>query len=148
MAFPASTLNLGRALAEAMETMRTLDKHAASYQSRMAAGNVAANEILGLWEWLKGVRAKLAGYAATPGLGDYAKAQLSDPTLDIGAEFTAVMEAIDDVTESIESTFPKDGSGFLLARQIGASAFTWRQFTPAQTSTLQGLLGSISAAID
>lgn len=147
MAFPANQIRLAPALDQVAGIMKGVRAFALDRRAAMAAGNVAANSIIDLWERLKTSKAQLQSLASTPGLADYAQDQYGNESLNISTEFTAVINAIDGVTGNIESTFPKDASNWLLAASFGASALTYRQFTPAQTSTLQGLLQTLADTI-
>lgn len=147
MALPASAASLRVAFDQYFGTARSLKSTATLRRTEMAAGSVGADRILDLWETLHAGRAKMVELAAVPGLGAYARDQFNDPTLDLAAEHAAFLAALDAVAANVQSTFPADGSGYLLARQFGAGAFAYRQFTPAQTATLRGLLSDFEATV-
>lgn len=147
MAFPANQMRLAPTLDQVAAVLRGVRTFALDRRAAMLAGNVAANSIIDIWERLKTTKVQLQAFAAVPGLSAYAQEQYGSGTLNISAEFTAVLDALDDVTENIEATFPKDASGWLLAAQFGASVLTYRQFTPAQTSALAGLLNTLANTI-
>lgn len=147
MAFPASTLRLAPALDRVSAEMSNLKSYAGNRRSVMAAGNVGSEWILDIWANLFAIKGRLQALGATPGLAAYAQEQYGNGGLDIAAEFTAVLAAIDDVRTNIQSTFPVDGSGYLLARQFGAGVYTERQFTPAQTVNLRGFLSTLESTI-
>jgi hypothetical protein len=147
MPFPASTLRLAPALDRVAGEMGNLKSYAANRRAAMAAGDVGSNWVLDIWENLFAIKTRLQSYAAIPGIAAYAQEQYGNGSLDIAAEFNSVIAAIDAVRANIQSTFPVDGSGYLLARQFGAGVFTERQFTSAQTATLRGLLSNLEATI-
>ena len=74
--------------------------------------------------------------------------QLDDTGLDIVAEYTARLAAIDDARDEITTNCPKDASGYLLERQFSSTGFTQRIFTPAQTVGLKTALQASSAAVE
>lgn len=147
MAFPATTLRLAPTLDQIAAIMRGVRSFALERQAAMSA-NVKANSVIDIWERMKISKSQLGTLAATPGLSAYAQGQYDDNTLDIVAEYQAVIAAIDAVTANIESTFPKDGSGYLLAAQFNGGALVYREFTPAQLTTLAGLLGTLAGMIN
>lgn len=148
MAFPASQLRLSQVLDQIAGTMSNTRSYALSRRAEMLAGNVGADRIIDVWEHLKATKARLQSLGATPGIAAYAQAQYDDDTLDLAAEFTAVIAAVNGVTANVESTFPADGSGWLLAAKFGAGGtLEYRQFTPAQLATLAGLLNDLAATI-
>ena len=86
--------------------------------------------------------------AATPGLAQYAKDQLSDQTYDIVAEFTAMRNAMNSALTNLIGLFPKDGNGFLLYQTIDAAGIiSTRTFTAAQVAPAVALVDSVIATI-
>ena len=146
MAYPTGMLSL---------TLQDIDRRAASLKAycqrasdSMLAGNIGSATVFDLFIRLKGDRAVFSAAASVPGLADYAKIQKNSPNLDVVAEFTSMLSAIDGVTTWISTNFPKDGSGFLLAQTWGANGPVDRTFAPAVTAGLRTqlatLIGSIS----
>lgn len=133
---------------EAMRLLRSIRAFAIRRRDEMAAGNVPSITIFDVFIHGKQVRAELVAKAAIPGIGEHAKEQFNDPSLDIGAEFNAIIAAIDDLTNSIQSLFPKDASDtYLLAQSWGANGPVDRQFTSAQTATLRTKLQALIDAM-
>ena len=147
MAFPASQMRLGPTLDQVSGVLNSLKSYAQTKRAAMLAGNVGSNLVIDVWEHLKQVKTNLQALSSVPGLAAYAQDQYGNESLNIATEFTAVLNAIDGVTANIQSTHPADGSAYLLAAQFGASAITYRQFTPAQTATLAGLLNTLAGTI-
>ena len=112
-----------------------------------AAGNINSSDIVSIFNFLKTQRAGLAAASSTPGLGAYAQAQKNSPSLDVVAEFTGMLAAIDGVTAWIITNYPKDANGFLLERTWGANSPIDRVFTPAQTAGFRTALDSLIATI-
>lgn len=117
------------------------------FRTACAAGDVLASRIIEMFLVLRVDRNALASQAATPGLGAYAQSQKNAPTLDIVAEFNAVLAATDSVTTWITTNFPKDGGGYILAQSFGADTMGERTFTPAQTAGLRTVLDALIATI-
>ncbi len=147
MAFPASTLRLAPALDRVAGELTNLKSYAAGRRVAMAAGNVGSGWVLDIWANLFAIKTRLQALAAIPGLDVYAQEQYGNGGLNIATEFNAVLAAVDAVRSNIQSTYPVDGSGNLLAVQFGAGVFTESQFTPVQTATLRGLLSTLESTI-
>lgn len=71
--------------------------------------------------------------AAIPGVEQYARDQFDNPSFDIAAEFTAMVNAITTLRDWIFANFPKDtGSGAWLAQSFNnAGVATELPFTTA-----------------
>lgn len=142
------TDSLGKVLDQIDESMIRLKQNSQAANAAMAAGNVDADYIINLRNRLNRDKASFQSWAATPGLAAYARNEKNDENYNIATEFTAVIAAMTAVVNSIESTFPKDGSGYLLARQFSGTTIAVREFTPAQTTALRGLITTLIASID
>ena len=145
---PYKTNSLAKTLDEIDEVMIRLKAFAVSINNQMAAVNVDADYVINIRQRCLRDKATLQSLASTPGLVQYAKDQKNDQAYDIGAAYTSVVTAIDNLAAGIVSAFPKDGSNYLLERQFSATGVTIREFTPAQTSGLRTLVSAISAAIE
>jgi hypothetical protein len=147
MAYPASVLLLQKALAVANENALAAKSIAQSAVAKLAS-NVTSDVVLGLVDDLRLRLSVLNTCAATPGIGPYAQEQVSDPALNIGAEFNTMTAAIQDVVAWIVTNFPKDAGGRLLSHTINADGTRVPQsFTPAQTAGLTTRLNTLIAAI-
>jgi hypothetical protein len=112
-----------------------------------AAGNVPSTTILDVLVRLIQDKAALQAAAGTPGIADFARDQKGDQGLDVVAEFTTMVSAMDGASGWITTNFPKDGSGILLAQTFGATGPIDRQFTPAQTAGFRTQLDAVIATI-
>jgi hypothetical protein len=93
--------------------------------------------------------ADLTSLATTPGLVDYAKSQVDDPAYDVVAEFTAMRAAMVACRDGLISTFPKDGSDFLLYQTFNANgSLATRTFTAAQMAGSVALIDAVLATIN
>lgn len=155
MAFPSATGtvqdSLAQAWAVARATASTVKASAQTLNTRSAAGNVASSEILDFATYLADAKIALTKASQTGGIAAYAQAQINDSNVNIATEFTNMMNAIDGTIGWVVANFPKDGNGFLLARQFQAGSTgrtVDRQFTPAQTATLRTTLDTLIATIN
>lgn len=147
MAFPTSD-PLARALLSAQDAARSLKSLAQDTRALMAAGNTSANLTLQMLDTLVRARGILQAAKNTPGIGAYAQAQYDNVGIDIAAEFTAMVAAIDAAGAQIMSSFPKDAAGYLLQQQFAVDGtLSVRTFTPAQTATLRARLDDLVATI-
>lgn len=146
MAYPTGTLAL--VLDGADRTLVDLKTRLGSLNTKMAAGDVGAAYVLGIYTRLAGVQASLNTAKATPGIAAYAQTQKDDGTLDVVAEFNSVLAAIAGAITWIETSFPTSTEDWLQSQKMESGSITERQFTPAQTSGLRAALAAIIATID
>lgn len=146
MAF--NTNRLGRVYQQITDEAAEIDRQATSLRAQLAAGNVGSSQIVDWYILLGQSRASLASLVSTPGLAAYAKGEANSDTYDITAEWSAMVAAIDNALSWITTNFPKDGSGYLLARQFSNGSVVDRTFAPAATAGLRTILDTISAAIN
>ena len=106
-----------------------------------------ADSVLSAYHTLRRYRDDLNGVAAIAGIAQYARDQEVDQAYDVVAEFTALVASIDAAMDEIETTFPVDGSGFLLEKKLVGEAYEFRTFTPATLATLRGFLDAVAAAV-
>lgn len=122
--------------------------YAQQVRGECVTGNVPSSRILDMYINLKQYRSQFAAAATTPGIGPYAQTAKNNATLDVVAEFNNMVAKIDAVTAWLETNFPKDGSGFLLAKLFSAGTIIDRLFTAAQLANfvtqLDGLIAAIS----
>ena len=153
MAFPSDigtkaddlTIAWGRARQFASSTKRD----AQNVRALSVAGTLAASNVLDFATRLADARFEMQKSAAVPGIGEYARSQINDPAINIAAEFTAMVNAIDACIAWVVANFPKDAGGFLLAKTIGADGRTIdRVFTAGSTATLRTQLDALIATID
>lgn len=146
MAYPTGLLSLK--LAEIDRIALSIKNYCNSASTRLLNNSQPSTLIFDLYIRLKQDRQVLSAAASIPGIVDYAKTQKNDANLDIVAEFTTMLGAIDDATLWIENNFPKDGSGYLLAQTLEATGPVDRMFTPASTGGLRVVLDAIVATIN
>jgi quinol monooxygenase YgiN len=146
MAYPTNALS---------RTLEDLDRRAADvksycirYRDNMAAGNVVATVIIDLAIRLNSDRVSFANAANVTGLAQYAKDQKNNQSLDVIAEFNAMVSAIDGCIGWVTTNFPKDANGFLLRETWGNNGTVDRSFTPAQTAGLRTQLDGLIERID
>jgi len=84
----------------------------------------------------------------TPGIAAYAQEQESDPTYDVAAEFTALVDTIQSAGTYLAGVLPQDANGYLLLWTMdGAGQRTPRMFTAAQMAPFVPYLQAISDAV-
>lgn len=145
MAYPTGMLSL--VLEDIDRRAVSVKTYATQVRTEAAAGNIPSSRILDLFINLRQERGLLATAAATPGIAQFARDQKNNQSLDVVAEFNAMLAAIDGTTTWINTNFPKDGGGFLLERTLGVNSPIDRTFTPAQTAGLRTQLDSLIATI-
>ena len=148
MAFPASSQALSNVYAQIKG--RALDVRLQSISLRAAslAGPVSAERIVGYSASLNRSRQELATLAGTPGLAAYAQEQEANPSLDIVAEYNAMLAQINATTQWISSNFPEDASGYKLAFQIDSQgALVFRQFDTASLASFRTVLDALIGTI-
>lgn len=145
MAYPTGVLS--RALEQIDDRAAALKLFAQQLRAECAAGNTPSSRILDAYIILVQERAELVAAAAVPGIVDYARTQKNNQALDVVTEFTAMVAAIDGVTSWLTTNFPKDASGYLLAKQFSGNTIVDRMFTPAMTATFRTQLDALIATI-
>jgi hypothetical protein len=147
MAFRASTITLDQGLRRAKEQALWIKQHHQSAVQTLT-GNVNSNQIFQLIDNTAAVISMLQEDASVPGIAAYAQQQFNDPAYNVGAEFTAMVNALQAVVAWVVNNFPKDANGFLLSHTINANGSrTPRVFTPAQTAGLTTALNNAIVTI-
>lgn len=146
MAYPTGMLSLK--LEDIDQKMLALKTYAQRLKDESNAGTLPSTLILIVYEALRADRAQLVTAASATGMATFAQEQKGNASLDVVAEFNGVIAAIDNVTSWINSNFPKDGSGFLLAQTLGANGRVDRVFTAAATAGLRTQLDALLATIN
>lgn len=148
MPFPASAQTQADALAMARRTATTLKSYAQKVRDVMVANTVSANQVENVMGEFKSAIEVWDAAKAVPGIAAYAQAQYDDATLDIAAEFTAMLTAAQAVRDWVIANVPTDASGWVLLHKYEIDgAITVRQFTPAQTAGLRTALDSFIVTI-
>lgn len=152
MAFPSNSGARQASLSVAWDSARVLVeqvKNQCAAFVQQSSGGVSAHLAVNLVFFLASARASLVAYSSVSGIGPYVKSQLDDPIIDIGAEFAALLGAIDAAIANALATFPKDGSDYLLFVKFAAGgAQAYRQLTAGQVASFRSAVSSIVAAID
>ncbi len=115
--------------------------YAQAKSSEMLA-NFSANETLALLETMKFYRDQIDTASAVPGIVAYAQAQEDDPAYDIVAEYLALKVSIQAVIDDILATFPS-----ATFHSFSGEDQSFQEFTPAQTTTLRGLLDTVVSLV-
>jgi hypothetical protein len=152
MAFPSTAGTAPEALSvawvSAMSVAGAIKTDTQAVRAQSLAGNVGASRILNHLTFLADQKVRLQAIAALPGIGAYAQAQANDPGLNVAAEFTAMLAAMDGVRDWVIANFPASG-GFLQAQSIQADGRTTdRQFSTAQLANYRTQLDALIAAIN
>lgn len=149
MAFPSSSIgDLTTAWAIIRSTAGNIKRQSQTLHDASAAGEIDASYVTGLSIALADAVDKFQQYASTPGLPAYAQQQTGS-SVDIVAEWQALLTEINATKAWIAANFPKDGNGYLLYHSFNAAGrVVVRQLTPAQTAGLRTQLASLIARID
>ena len=144
MAFIATTDSVGDAFLKLKR--QAADTRRFMMQSRPALLEECDSQIvLNLVQHCGIVLGLMSGWAATPGIAEYAKQQVSDPAYDIVAEFVAMRGALIDLRDFTANSFPKDANGFLLYHTLDANGRV--QSRKFQASQLTGVVTRVDAVI-
>lgn len=141
MAFPTQTMNQQDALNKSIRKAETLKTYLADASVVMGSQTVSASLPLGVMSECMDALMVWNKAKAVSGIGQYAKDQFADQNLNIGAEFTAMVNAVQAVVDAVDTHIPKDADGYLLVRKIVNGSFVVRQLSVAETA-------DIVAAID
>ena len=107
MAFPASTEILSRVLDQIAQVMLQVKSSAQQIRAASLSGPIGANNVIQYVGDLADHRDRLAALGAAPGLAAYAQEQYNSGSLDIAAEFTATLAAIDATRTWVVTNYPK-----------------------------------------
>jgi hypothetical protein len=113
-----------------------------------ALGNLPAPRVITLYIALNEWKATINAAAGVTGIVAYVREQKNSPALDVVAEATAVVTAIDGVLGWVSTNYPRDGSGYMLDRQFSGNTTVDRTFASGTTATLRTLLDTLIATIN
>lgn len=117
-------------------------------RSDTAVGSVTGTSIIDFAQQLADSRGRLAEAAAVPGIEAYARNQINDPTLDLAAEYTAMVTQINATIAWVRTNFPQDANNYLLYVKLDANGNRQlRTFDSASTAGLRTVLDSLIATI-
>lgn len=153
MAFPSSNGSVQVSLAEAWGDARAaaanVKSRAQQASAASSAGTLTGDQALQLSTFLADSKVQLQRDAAVSGIAAYAQSQVGDPALNVAAEFSAMLTALDAVVTWVVANFPKDGTGRLLHQTLTAAGRpVSAPFTAAQTAGLRTALDGLSASIN
>lgn len=155
MAFPSNAGTRADDLSSAWQEARQIAgeiKFITMNMKAAAQGSAASGPmILDYANNLAGKKDRLAVIATVPGLAAYAQAQVNDATLNIATEFTGMANATVTLTNWMIANFPKDASGYLLAKQFNtdnSGRQIDRMFTAASLAGFVTALNALLATID
>lgn len=143
--------NVEQAWRRARELAGTVKQRTVALSSAAAAGSIPSTDILSFASLLADAKTKFQAIASVSGIATYAQDQIGDPAFDVVASFNDMVLAINSVTTWMIANFPKDGSGYLLAKTFTADSSGKtqdRMFTSVQTATLRTVLDSLAATIN
>lgn len=147
MAFP--TLNTKKAIAQTFAEIQTtaaqIKAAAQNIRHQAAAGPIDGVRVVRLCETLVRQRAILAAKAQTPGLAEYAAAEME--VADIASEFTAMLAQIDATIAWVTGAMPQTGGYLDLETLNQDGTVTLRMFSTAQTGGLRTALDALIATI-
>lgn len=147
MAFKASNELPVRGYTRAKQQANSLKSHSDSKAAEFASSQ-NSNAILGELAYLRGIIVDFNNIKAIVGIAQYAKDQEEDQAYDVVAEFNAMIAATEAVITQITTSFPKDGSGFLLSHTLnGSGVLVPRVFTSGQLTGTVTAFNTLSAAI-
>ena len=147
MAFRATNILPEKGYDQAKKIATSLKRFSANRSADLVGGGDSDN-VLGTVDTMILYKTQLNAVATIPGIGDYAKEQENDPTYDVAAEFIALLALVDAVITEVVSTFPVDGSGFLLAYTISPDGTQIpRTFNVAQMVDLRAALDAVDAGV-
>ena len=149
MSWPASQETLALRLAEVNTRALRLRAELQSVVTASQAGSVGRERLIGVWRTLAYTLSRWQTIAATPGIEQYARDQYNDPTLDLAAEFSAMISAAQGLRSWLDTNFPRDsGSGAILVFTIDEDAnLTDLGFTSGQLATFRTQAQSVIDAI-
>lgn len=147
MTFKASNQTTSDAYANIKRQAAATKQYMTAQATAMQAATVEAWVPLAIIQHLRDVIAMMDGWAATPGLVDYAKAQENAPTYDVAAEYSAMRTAMVSARDTLVSMFPTSG-GYMAYQTLGATgAITVRTFTSAQLAAVVTQCQTVAATI-
>lgn len=121
MAFPASGQLLADALRGARNLATRLKVASVDIRTRSAAGPINRQDVVIFMGALSDAISQWGAISALPGIGQYARDQLGNQSLDLAAEFSAMVGAAVALKDWIFANFPKDAGGAWLLESVDAN---------------------------
>jgi acetolactate synthase regulatory subunit len=149
MTFKATALSASVAFDRIRTQAKATKDYLTTQRTAMVQATVPSERALAVIQHFGQVVAIMDALAATPGLAEYAKAQVNDPAYDVAAEYIAMRNAMVAARDDLMGRFPKDGGGFLLYQTLTIEGvIQHRTFTAAQMAPVVTLMDAVIATID
>lgn len=123
--------------------IRNMDVLADNLQSAidaMAAGNVSANLVIGIYTDLNALINQATRLRNQPGITAHARNELQDAAYDFIASATTFVGACQQASDWVEANFPKDANGWLNIVKLVNGSVETRGFDSSQTTAFRGIL--------
>ena len=117
MAWPASQEYLVQTFTEANQTALRIKERTQDLRDRSAVGDLDRRFIFSHHQKLIEAINIFNTAKATPGIVQYAQDQFNDPTLDVTAEYTAMLDAATSMATWVVNNFPTDATTDALLMQ-------------------------------
>lgn len=149
MAWPASSQNLAEGFALVNATANKLKQRVQALSTASGAGPTSRQQYLDLQRSLDEAITRWSQVGALPGIVEYARAQLDNPTLDVVAEFTTMRDAAIALRDWINTNFPRDATSqaVLVYAYNAAGIPTELTFTSGQTATFRAQANAFTATV-
>lgn len=146
MAIPANK-PLDVVLGSLVDKVNAARTQTATMRSLIAAGDVKADVIVNLMIGMRRAYDGISAISGTSGLNTHASAAYDNQALDIEAEITSVLSALQSAYNWVDNNFPKDGNGYLLKEKINSGVVEQRVFPQASLSGLDTVLAQLQVAL-
>lgn len=149
MAYPASHELLDRALQRSNNLALNLQDDATRLRDESALGDTQRVRYVDLMVHLKAAVVYWNQVKALPGIAAFASDVFGDPTLDVAAEFTAMVSAADALAAWLYNNVPKDvGTDAQLERAVQTDgSIVYLTFTSVQTAGFRTQVDAFVATI-
>jgi len=148
MAFIASSITTSDAFASLRRQAVATKQYMQTQKVKMQQSSCDAQVPLSVIQHCGQVIDLMAGWAATPGLAQYARDQVNNQSYDVAAEYTTMRDTIIACRDSLIAMFPKDGGGFILWQTIQPTGVLQnRTFTAAQLAAAVNEMDLVIASV-
>ena len=151
MAFPTRITARG-AWERAEDLARLMKSDVVAVRGHSAAGTMTSSEVTDLARRLFDYKTEFNTLKLVPGVQAYAQAAVSDPALDVAAEFNGMIAAMDGVTSWLIANFPKTPTTNELRAQTWNADNSGRLvdvvFSAAATATFRTVLDTLISAVE
>lgn len=149
MAYPVTTATLVDKFRKANLYATRLKQQVTGLRNASAAGDTVRRDYFLMLSQLREAITVWNATKAITGIGQYAKDQFSDQSLDIAAEFNAMVAAAGDLADWIFNNLPTDaGTGGAIERVVASNGVeTLLTFSTAQTASFRTEADTFTATI-